>query len=139
MTAKNQTDNTEPKALPNRTFGLIFAGIFMVVCLWPLFNSNGIRMWALIVALGFTLPALIMPDLLGPLNKLWVQFGQIMHKIINPILMGLIFFVTVLPTGLALRILGKDPMRRKFNSDVKTYWIEREEPTVSKESFDNQF
>jgi len=131
--------NNKPKSLSNRVFGLIFAGILMAICLWPLLSDNGIRIWALIIAGGFAVPAIFMPDLLNPLNKLWVQFGQIMHKIINPVLMGLIFFLTVLPTGLVLRLLGKDPMKRKFDNNAKTYWFEREDQTLTKESFGNQF
>jgi len=128
----------EVKTLSNRVFGLIFAGIFLVIALWPLMNGDGPRIWALIVVAFFTLPALIMPKLLTPLNAAWVQFGLFMHKIVNPILMGLIFFLTVLPTGIMLRVFGKDPMRRKLDTKVDSYWQVRSEK-ISKESFDNQF
>ncbi|MFT6100966.1 MAG: hypothetical protein ACJAYF_003527 [Arenicella sp.] len=62
-----------------------------------------------------------------------------MHSVINPILMGFIFFLTVLPTGLILGLLGKDPMRRKFDTQAASYWILREDKSVTKESVDNQF
>ena len=126
------------KTLSNRVFGLIFAGIFLVIALWPLMSGGGPRTWALIAVVFFTIPALLMPKLLTPLNAAWVKFGLLMHKIVNPILMGLIFFLTVLPTGMMLRVFGKDPMRRKLDTKVDSYWQERSEK-ISKDSFDNQF
>lgn len=127
------------KELSNKTFGLIFAGIFLIIALFPLLVSNGIRMWAIIISSVFTISALALPAILTPLNRLWAKFGMLMHKITNPLLMGLVFFVAVLPTGLIMRILGKDPMRRKAKPDLDSYWIEREEPELSAESFDQQF
>lgn len=129
---------TEVKMLSNRAFGLIFSGIFAIISLYPLLFGNQLRMWALIIAAAFGLTALIIPKILTSLNKLWVKFGLLMHSIINPILMGLVFFLTVLPTGIILKLLGKDPMNRKFDTNAKTYWIDREQK-ISKESFDNQF
>lgn len=134
------TINTDqaPKTLSNRVFGLIFAGIFLVIACWPILSGGGARNWALIIAGLFALPALVLPSVLTPLNAAWVKFGLFMHKIINPILMGLIFFLTVLPTGLMLKIFGKDPMRRKFDTEAESYWQERGDK-VTKDSFDNQF
>ncbi|MBX2849899.1 MAG: hypothetical protein KTR16_16360 [Acidiferrobacterales bacterium] len=128
----------EVKMLSNRAFGLIFAGIFLVICFFPLIFGNEYRGWALIVSAAFAAPAIFIPRVLTPLNKLWMKFGFFMHTIINPLLMGLVFFLTVLPTGLILKLLGKDPMNRKFEANSKTYWIARNEK-ISKESFDNQF
>lgn len=136
MTSNQQ--NQQPKMLENRTFGLIFAGIFAVIALFPLISGGDIRQWAGIISLAFASVAIVFPSLLLPLNKFWVKFGLFMHKIVNPILMGLVFFVAVFPTGMVLKLLGKDPMRRKLDSATDTYWIERDEP-LSKESFDNQF
>ena len=134
------TINTEqaPKQLSNRTFGLIFAAIFLVIALWPLKNGASPRTWALIIVALFAIPALLFPRVLTPLNAAWVKFGLFMHKIVNPILMGLIFFLTVLPTGLMLKLFGKDPMRRKLDANATTYWQQRDDK-VTKESFDNQF
>ena len=134
------TINTEQpsKQLSNRAFGLIFAAIFLVIALWPLINGASPRTWALIIVALFALPAILYPSVLTPLNAAWVKFGLFMHKIVNPILMGLIFFLTVLPTGLMLKLFGKDPMRRKLDANTKTYWQDRSEK-ITKESFDNQF
>lgn len=133
-----QTDST-PKPLGNRPFGLIFAGIFLIIAAWPLMFGGGFREWAGIVAAAFTATALIIPAALAPLNRAWARFGQIMHKITNPLLMGLVFFVTVVPTGLILKLLGKDPLRRKLDEQADSYWIKRDTHAITKESFDNQF
>jgi hypothetical protein len=135
----SQAADTEPKQLSNRVFGLIFAGIFIVIAAFPLISGGGFRQWALIVAAIFAVPALLFPVVLTPLNNLWVKFGLMMHTIINPILMGIVFFIAVLPTGLIIKLLGKDPMQRKFDASKPSYWIDREKDSLSKESFTNQF
>lgn len=128
-----------PKPLDDRVFGLIFSGIFCVIALFPLIYGGAYRQWALVVAAVWAVPAIVYPSVLAPLNRLWAQFGQVMHKIINPVLMGLIFFLTVFPTAIVLKVLGKDPMRRKFDSKADSYWISRDNEALTKESFDNQF
>ena len=128
----------QAKVLSNRSFGLIFAGIFSVIALFPMLGKSEPRVWALIIAGLFTLFSLAAPQLLAPLNRAWNRFGQFMHKIVNPLLMGLIFVLTIIPTALILRLLGKDPMRRKLDPNTSSYWIERDTP-ITKESFDNQF
>ena len=130
---------TEQKVLDNRTFGLIFAAIFLIIALFPLLFGNGLRNWALIITGAFTVTALALPRALAPLNKLWAKFGMVMHKITNPILMGLVFFITVLPTGIILKLLGKDPMRRKRDESAESYWIERKPSAIKAEFFNQQF
>ena len=134
-----QAKHEAPKQLSNRAFGLIFAGIFIVIAAFPLISGGGFRQWALITSAVFALPALILPVILTPLNNLWVKFGLMMHTIINPILMGLVFFIAVLPTGLIMKLLGKDPMHRKFDASKDSYWIERDQDSLPKDSFTNQF
>lgn len=133
------SSKTTPKQLANRTFGLIFAGIFLLIALFPVIKGNSVSLWAAYVSAAFAAPALILPWLLTPLNWLFQKFGLVMHKITNPLLMGLVFFITVVPTGLILKLLGKDPMRRKLDPNEASYWIAREDGKLSKESFDNQF
>ncbi|RBP50866.1 hypothetical protein [Arenicella xantha] len=141
MPIEHKAAATSPtaKALENRTFGLIFAGIFAVIALIPLINGNSITIWAAILSGLMALSALLLPTLLTPLNTLFQKFGLVMHKITNPIFMGLVFFGTVLPTGLIMRLLGKDPMHRKLDPAADSYWIARETHLVTKDSFDNQF
>ena len=133
-------NNTKPKPeLNNRTFGLIFAAIFLLVALFPMIRGAGPREWALMVAGAFTVSALVIPQALTPLNHLWAKFGQIMHKITNPLLMGLVFFLAVVPTAFFAKLFGKDPMRRKVDPSAESYWIEREPGEINAESFDQQF
>lgn len=129
---------TPPKQLSNRDFGLIFAAIFTVIGVFPILFGNGPRIWSVALAIAFVVVALALPIALNPLNKAWVKFGLLMHKIVNPVLMGLVFFITVLPTGLIMRLMGKDPMRRKLDREAKSYWINRD-TVIDKEFFDNQF
>lgn len=138
MSNLNSIDN-KPKMLSERSFGLIFSGIFLAIAMWPMLFGSSPREWALITAGVWAVAALIVPIVLRPLNILWMYFGLMMHKIVNPILMGLVFFIAVFPTGLILKILGKDPMRRKFDSQADSYWIARTPDSQHKEHFDNQF
>jgi hypothetical protein len=132
-------EKNQPKPLDNRVFGLIFSGIFCLIGLFPLLFGEEVRQWAIVGAMAWAFPALLFPSILAPLNRFWALFGQFMHQIINPILMGIVFFLTVLPTALMLKLLGKDPMRRKMDENTDSYWISREQDSLSKESFDNQF
>ena len=132
-------NNKQAKPLENRVFGLIFCGIFAVIALFPIPFGGGLRLWAVIIAILWAVPSLFFPKVLTPLNNLWQKFGLLMHKITNPILMGLIFFLTVIPTGIVLKTLGKDPMNRKFDRRSSSYWIPRENTQLTKESFDDQF
>jgi hypothetical protein len=132
------TEQKMPKMLSDRTFGLIFAGIFLIIACYPILFGNAVREWALIIAALWAVPAIIFPKILNPLNKAWLKFGFFMHGIINPILMGIVFWVAVFPTGLILKALGKDPMHRKLEPDAQTYWKVRE-TQPSKESFTDQF
>lgn len=139
-TPKNtDLDQPAPKQLSNRAFGLIFAAIFLVIALWPVLFGKDYRQWAAIVLAIFAVPALIYPRVLQPLNDLWTKFGFFMHSVINPLLMGIIFFVAVLPTGLIIRLLAKDPMRRRFDESSSSYWIQRTDGQFDKDRFKHQF
>jgi hypothetical protein len=93
----------------------------------------------LAIAAGFLAVALVRPSLLSPLNRLWFMFGLLLHKIVTPVIMGLIFFLTVTPTGLIMRLSGRDPLRLRRDPEAKTYWIEREPPGPDPETMRNQF
>jgi len=140
MQTNSNRDTSKPtKKLANRTFGLIFSAIFSLVALFPLISGNPLRLWAMILCVVFLLVSLALPALLTPLNQAWAKFGLLMHKITNPILMGLVFFLTVFPTGLILKLLGKDPMKRKQDASANSYWIMREQSKIEPSSFDQQF
>jgi len=119
-----------------KSFGVVFSIVFLIVALYPLINSESLRIWALVVSIIFFLLAFLAPKILVLPNKLWFKFGLLLGSIIAPIVMTLIYFVTVLPTGLIMRLLGKDLLKQKLDNNVKTYWIERKEPMGSMK---NQF
>ena len=122
-----------------RAFGFVFAVVFTVISLWPLLEAAPVRFWAAGIACVFAACAIVKPSLLQPLNQIWFWFGIALHKIINPIVMGFLFFITVTPTGLIFRLIGKDPLNRKPDPNCETYWIERDPDDFVPESMRNQF
>ena len=119
----------------NRSFGIVFFIVFLLISLHPLINSQDIRLWSLFVSFVFLFLGLINSKILNPLNKLWFKLGMFLGKIISPIIMGIIFFLVVTPTGLIMRILGKDLLNLKYNKK-QSYWIEKNGP---KSKMKNQF
>jgi hypothetical protein len=120
-----------------RSFGLVFAAVFCVIGLWPLMGGHPVRIWSLAIAAVFLALAFARPAVLRPLNLLWFRFGLLLGRIVSPIVMALIFYVAVVPTGLIMKLLGKDILRLRFDPHAKTYWIVREnEPETSMK---NQF
>lgn len=122
-----------------RSFGIVFACVFALIGLVPWALGHGLRVWALIVAALFLGAAYLAPKLLAPLNRLWFRFGLVLHAVVNPLIMGLIFFGAVLPTGLMVRLFGKDLLRLKRDASAKSYWIERDPPGPAPESMTRQF
>jgi hypothetical protein len=110
-----------------RNFAFVFAGVFLVVALWPLWYSEPIRLWALVVAIGVLGLGIIYPSVLRPFNVAWFRFGLWIGKFTTPIFMTLVFIVAVVPTGLVLRILGKDAMHRRIDRNADTYWVRRQQ------------
>jgi hypothetical protein len=123
----------------NRSFGLVFAAVFAAIGLLPLIHGGAVRIWALLVAAVFLAAALVFPSALGPLNRLWLKFGLLLHKIVSPVVLGIMFFLVITPIGLFLRARGKDPLRLKPNRQSKSYWIERVPPGPAPESIKDQF
>ena len=112
------------KISSNRSFGILFSIVFAAIAFWPLLNLGEIRVWSVIVSSIFLLLGLINSKLLYPLNLIWVKFGELIGKIVAPLVMALIFFIILTPIGLFLRLIGKDLLNIKLNKN-KTYWIKR--------------
>jgi len=108
----------------NITFGIFFFIFFFIFSLYPLISSGFIRIWSIILSLTFLIITIIKPNLFSFLNKLWIQFGILIGRIISPIVMGLVFFLVVTPIGIFLKILKKDVMGLKRGAS--SYWIKRE-------------
>ena len=119
----------------NRNFGIVFSIVFLIISLWPLLSQNDIRIWSLIISGIFLILGLINSKLLLPLNKIWFKFGILLGNFIAPIVMGIVFFMVVTPTGLIMRLLGKDLLNLKKNNK-DTYWIEKDN---SNSDLKNQF
>ncbi len=119
----------------NRSFGIVFFIVFFIISLFPLLKGNDIRIWSLLVSLIFLVLGLINSNILSPLNKLWFKFGLLLGNFISPIIMGLVFFLVVTPTGLFMRLIGKDLLNLN-KKNVKSYWIDKTGP---KSKMKNQF
>lgn len=130
---------SDVKTGSERAFGLVFAAVFLLVALWPLLAGDAPRYWAIVVALVFAAAAGLAPRILEPLNRLWFRFGMLLHRIVSPLIMALLFFLTVTPIALVMRFMGKDPLRLKFDRAARTYWIERAPPGPPPESMRHQF
>ena len=123
------------KISSNRSFGIVFFVVFVLIAFYPLINQGDIRIWSLIVSLIFLVLGLLNSKILNPLNKVWFKFGIFLGKIVSPLVMGIIFFFVVTPIGFIMRLLKKDLLNLKFK-DNKSYWIEKNEP---KSKMKNQF
>ena len=123
------------KISSNRSFGIVFFIVFLGISLYPLTYSEEIRIWSSIISLIFLVLGLLNSKILTPLNRLWFKFGIFLGRIISPIIMALIFFLVVTPTGLIMKLLRKDLLNLKFNKS-KSYWIEKNGP---KSKMKNQF
>ncbi|MBK7677015.1 MAG: hypothetical protein IPJ27_20930 [Candidatus Accumulibacter sp.] len=123
----------------DRSFGLVFAAVFLIIALYPLLHAQGIRIWAILVSCIFLLLAALVPQVLAPANRLWTKFGRLLHNIVSPIALGILFFLVVTPTALLMRLFGKDPLRLRFDPAADSYWIRRDPPGPAADSLNNQF
>jgi len=126
---------SDQKINSNRSFGIVFFLVFMLIAFYPIVNQGELRVWSIFISLFFLILGIINSTILTPLNKLWFKFGLLLGKVVSPLIMGIIFFLLVTPTGLIMRIIGKDLLNLKFNNK-KSYWIEKTGP---KSKMKNQF
>ena len=128
------------KASSERGLGFVFAAVFAILGFWPIAIGGSIRLWFLAMAVTCLTIALTIPSALRPFNILWFHIGRILNKLANPILLGLIFFLTVTPTAIILKMLGKDLLRlRRTSHESQSYWVNRRPPGPSAESMKKQF
>ncbi len=126
-----------------RSFGLVFAGAFLLVALWPLVDRasphGSPRTWAIGVAVVFALCAWLAPRVLAPLNRIWFRFGELLHRIVSPVALGVIFFGAITPYALVMRLFGRDALLLRKGSARPSYWVRREPPGPPPDSFGNQY
>ena len=120
----------------NRSFGLVFFVVFLVISLWPLIYGDSIRIWSLIVSTFFIILGLMNSKLLTPLNQLWIKFGMILGAIISPVVMAVVFFLVVTPISFVMNIMGKDLLKTRYDKKKESYWIKRDQPI---KTMKNQF
>ena len=125
----------EIKISSNRSFGIVFFIVFLLIALYPLLKGNDLRIWSLVISSIFLILGLINSKILTPLNRLWFKFGLLLGKFISPLIMGIIFFIVVTPIGIIMRLLKKDLLNLKYNKK-ETYWIDKSGP---KSKMKNQF
>jgi len=109
----------------NRSFGVVFFIFFLLIAIWPMFKGGEIRIWSILLSLFFLTFGILNSKVLTPLNYFWIKFGDLLGRVIAPVVMGFIFFLVVTPIGLFMRILGKDILRLSLSNE-KSYWIKRE-------------
>ena len=123
------------KRSSNKSFGIVFCIVFLLIGIWPILNNESYRFWALVISLVFLILGLTNSKLLTPFNILWFKLGILLGKIVSPVVMGIIFFFVVTPTAILMRLFKKDLLNLKYN-DSKSYWIKKDE---IKSKMKNQF
>ena len=124
------------KKSSNKSFGILFFVVFLGLGLWPLTNDNNPNIYLIIISIIFLILGLLNSKLLSPLNSFWIKFGELLGKIIAPVVMAIIYFLILTPISLIVRLFGKDLLGLKFSKQLKTYWIERKKDLGS---MDKQF
>jgi hypothetical protein len=127
--------NNNIKAGSDKIFGIFFSIIFFIIAFWPLMNGDGVRNWPIPIAIIFLILGILNSKLLSPLNKTWIKLGLFLGSIVSPLVMALIFFLALTPTGFILRLFKKDILNLKFNKS-NTYWLEKEK---NNSTMKNQF
>ena len=121
--------NSKIKIGSNKSFGIVFFIVFLIIAIWPLLNGYEIRYWSLIISIIFLLLGTLNSKFLTPLNKIWFKIGVLIGNVISPIVMSIIFFLVVTPTALIMKILGKDLLNLKKNTK-NSYWIKKQNQNI---------
>ena len=120
----------------NKSFGILFFIVFLGFGLWPLTKNLSPNIYLIIISIIFFILGLLNSKLLSPLNSFWIKFGELLGKIIGPVVMAIIYFLILTPISLMVRLFGKDLLGLKFSKQLKTYWIKRKKDLGS---MDKQF
>ena len=129
----------EIKVSSNRSFGMVFTLVFLVVGIWQISTGKSLGWYFFASAILFFIVAITFPSLLGPFNRVWFKFGLLLGQVVNPVILGLVFFLVVTPIGTVRRLLGKDSLQLKPKPNLKSYWIDRNPPGPKLGSMTKQF
>tara|TARA_B110000967_G_C18765178_1_gene500000 strand:- start:479 stop:859 length:381 start_codon:yes stop_codon:yes gene_type:complete len=119
----------------NRSFGILFFIVFLIIGLWPLKASNEVAIWAVVLSAIFLILGLLNSRFLTPINKLWIKLGQLIGKFVAPIFLGIIFFTVLTPIGILLKIFKKDILSLKFDKKINSYWKKRDFKILFKKQY----
>jgi len=133
------TAHGEIKTSSDRSFGFVFTAAFSIIGLVPLLSGDPVRWWAIGVFGAFLAASIVYPGVLAPLNRIWTKFGFLLHRVVNPIVMGLLFFIVITPIAMIMRLVGKHPLETKIDAGAKSYWIRRDPPGPAPGSMKRQF
>lgn len=163
MSHETFSRHEEPQGSSDRSFGLVFAAFFLILATLDYFSklppflkfavpaecpfltahpelaSHALSWLFAAISVVFLFFALVFPKALAPLNWVWTRFGQLLHKLVSPIILGLLFFVVFTPIGILMRLFGADPLRLRFDAKAESYWIERRPPGPAPDSLKDQF
>jgi hypothetical protein len=119
--------------------GLVFAAVFLVIALYPLFSGSSVHGWALALGVAFAALAMLLPSLLKPLNFVWTGLGALLHRVTSPLALSVMFFLLITPMGIVMRWFGKDPLRLRLDQNATSYWLERDTRGPQPNTFTDQF
>lgn len=136
---ENLHENLDSKVASPRAFGLTFAAVFLVVGVLLSFRHGQLRIWSFLVGFTFLIVALVLPGLLGPLNRVWSFVGSVLHRVMTQVLMGLVFVFAVTPVALLRRAFGGSGLALRFDPKLDSYWIARDHAVADAESLKRQF
>jgi hypothetical protein len=139
MSHEDLTREQQVQGSSNRAFGWVFAAVFAIIAAWPLLDAAPPRWWGLGIAAVFALFAQIRPELLAGMNRQWLKLGLFLGKVVSPVALGILFYGVLTPLGAMMRLTGKDPLRRKLDAAVQSYWLSRKPPGPPPDSMTNQF
>ena len=113
------------KKSSNRSFGILFFIVILAFGLWPITKNNDPNLFLIIISIIFLVLGILNSKILTPFNNLWIKFGEVLGKVIAPVVMALVYFTILTPISLLLKIFGKDLLGLKLSKKINTYWIKR--------------
>lgn len=136
---ENLHENLDSKVASPRAFGLTFAAVFLAAGVLLSFRHSHLRPWSFLAGFIFLIVALVLPGLLAPLNRVWSLVGSVLHRVMTPVLMGLVFVLAVTPVALLRRAFGGSGLALRFDPELDSYWISRDHAVTDAESLKRQF
>lgn len=133
------TTNIKPKVSSDSSFCFVFAFIFFLIGIFPLLFNNEIRVWALILSIIMIASGKYYPRLFYYPNLIWFKFGLLLHKIMNPLILFMIFLFILTPTSILLKLFSYDPMKKKYRKKIDSYWVKKKNIDSEKFDMNNQF